>query len=46
MTLKPDCPRCGSHKNVVDFATYWRCAFCGTKISKDIEQTKLNHWVQ
>ncbi len=44
MTYKPDCPRCNSDKNMVEFASYFRCAFCGTKVCKEIKQTKLKFW--
>lgn len=46
MYNKPDCKRCGSNANVVEFGTYWRCAFCGNKWPKKTEQPKLNFWLR
>ena len=46
MRTKPNCLRCHSDKNIVEFAAYWRCAFCGKIVWKTIKQTKLKFWAR
>jgi tRNA(Ile2) C34 agmatinyltransferase TiaS len=31
---KPDCPKCQTNVNIVEYTNYFRCCYCGTEVSK------------
>lgn len=39
---KPDCPKCKNNINVVEFPTYFRCAYCGEIINGMTGQIRLS----
>ena len=43
--LKSTCERCKVNVNVVEFNTYFRCAFCGWEKKKS-GQLELNKWAE
>lgn len=47
MSNFPYCPRCKTNANMTEFGTFFRCAYCETKVMKeDNSQSKLKHWVR
>lgn len=44
--IKPDCPKCKSNINFVEFQTYFRCAFCGEKVIGKAGQITITNYIK